>query len=244
LLESIDRIQRPSKLTETIATKLHLLIKEGRLKPGDRLPSEKDLCVAFGVGRSSIREALQALEYSGMVQTRQGIGRFLTKDSFSYPEPANWGQVFDQFPVFELMEARQYLEVVVARLAAQRASEEAIAEMESILKDIKQGAEDDADQFFVAELRFHQTLSRASGNRVLAELVRLVIRRVHGEAERFLRTVPHVARETATLCEGLLMAIADGNSERAGEIMGVHLNSIGDVLRKHSSSEDRYIRDR
>ena len=235
MLESIGKIQRPNKLTEIVIAKLRLLIIEGRLKPGDRLPSEKDLCTAFDVGRSSIREALQCLEHLGLVQSRQGIGRFLAKASPAHAESANWGQIFEQSPVFELMEAREYLEVVVARLAAQRASDEAIAEMELILRDIKDGAVDDPDKFFIAELEFHQALSRASGNRVLAELVRLVIRRVHGEAERFLRTVPHTCRETAEMSEQLLQAIVEGDSERAGEIMVRHLRSVSDVLRKHLS---------
>ena len=237
MLETIDRIERPNKLTETITAKLRALIEQGMLKPGDRLPSEKELCEAFGVGRSSVREALQALAHLGLIRSRQGIGRFLSEDARSYVEAVNWGKVFEQAPIFHLMEARECLEVRVARLAAQRASDEAISGLERILADVKDGGANDADKFFGAELEFHEALSQATGNQVLAEMVRMVVRRVHGEAERFLRTVPHTSQETARLFEALLSAIKDGDSERAGELMEQHLGTVNTVLKELSSKE-------
>ncbi|NPV70382.1 MAG: FadR family transcriptional regulator [Firmicutes bacterium] len=244
MLETIDRIPKPSKLAETIAGKIRSLIQAGRLEPGERLPSEKELCEAFGVGRSSVREALQALEHLGLIESRQGVGRFLSKESQALASSLNWNAALDNAPVFELMEAREFLEGLVASLAAQRASDDDIGGLESTLATMKASLGVDTDKFFRAELDFHSGISRACNNAVISELVNVVMLRVHGDAEKFMRTVPETSVVTVNLFSDLLNAIRDGDPVKAGDLMREHLQSVRLILARQNQAYGNGATDR
>lgn len=229
-MNTIDRIPKPSKITETIAGEIRRLIELGKLAPGERLPSEKELSEAFGVGRSSVREALQALEHLGLIQSRQGIGRFLSPDAQALCSSLNWNMVLEHAPVFELMEAREHLEALAAGLAARRASDEDIATLEAMLKGME--GITDLDAWFRADMAFHLAISKTCKNSVISELVNQLMHRVYGEAERFARTAPDTAAASMRLFNGVLAAIKDGDGDGAAALMKEHLQSVRVSLAK------------
>jgi GntR family transcriptional repressor for pyruvate dehydrogenase complex len=235
LIDNIGRLRKPSKITEMITDKIREMIEEGVLKPGDKLPTEKELCEGFGVGRSSVREALQSLEFLGLVESRPGIGRFLSHDSAVLIDSQNWRLTLEQAPTFELMEARRILEVTTARLAAERATDEVIARLESILGAMKDVMDDDMDMFFKKELDFHLTLAGACQNAVLTELVNILIHRVNKNAERFLRTLTYTFEKTVRQFEAILKALQDGDPILAGDSMHEHLDIVRDALSKEKT---------
>src|SRR5690554_3440569 len=99
------------------------LILEGTFRPGERLPSEKDLAVRFGVSRPALREALRTLNGLGLVtQTREGAV-VSTRDERFFAEPLSWLLLLNRVTVRELFEARKVLEVQIVGLAAHRATE-------------------------------------------------------------------------------------------------------------------------
>lgn len=237
MINGIDRIVKPSKLTQTIADKLRSMIADGVLKPGDKLPTEKELCDGFGVGRSSVREALGSLEHMGLIESRPGVGRFLSADAMSFLESFEWGQLLERASLFDLMEARRYLEVVVAKLGAERATDEIIASLERCLQDMEASSGKDLDAFFAHELQFHLSLSKACQNSVLTELVNALIHRVSGDAKRFLKTLPYTCDATLSQFRAILKAFKDGDPDLAGESMATHLDLVREVLKKGSNEE-------
>lgn len=237
MINGIDRIVKPSKLTQTITDKLRSMIAEGILKPGDRLPTEKELCDGFGVGRSSVREALGSLEHMGLIESRPGVGRFLAADAVSALESFEWSQQLERASTFDLMEARKYLEVIVARLAAERATDEIIERLDALVEAMEAAGSGDLDAFFEHELRFHLTLSTACGNSVLTELVNALIHRVSGNATRFFKTLPYTCEATLTQFKSIVQALKDGNPDLAGESMTTHLDLVHEVLNKGTSGD-------
>lgn len=208
------------------------MIASGELKPGEKLPSEKVLCESFGVSRSSVREALQSLEHVGLVESRPGAGRFLSPDADSLHESLNYGQMLERASVLELIEARLYLEVIVARLAAERATDEGIAALESCLKEMEEYRESDLDRWFEAEQQFHLALSNSCRNSILTELGTLLMHRVAGQAERFMRTVPYTFKVTAGQFRRVVSALKEGDPDEAGEAMREHLELTRSLLHR------------
>src|SRR2546426_928581 len=127
---------KSTRIYEEIVRQVKQMIAEGRLKSGDRLPPERDLAEKFVVSRSSVREALRALESLGLVEIRAGEGTFVREVSVeSLIEPLALMMVAQREAIAELFEARRLLEPGIAALAASRATLEEVAEMERILEE-------------------------------------------------------------------------------------------------------------
>jgi len=214
------------------------MIEEGVLKPGDKLPTEKELCEGFGVGRSSVREALQGLEYMGLIESRPGVGRFLSSDSDVLLNSENWRLTLDQASVFELMEARRILEVSPVELAAQRATDEVIANLENILDVMREVMDSDMDLFFEKELELHLALAAACENSVLTELINSLIRKVSKHSERFLRTLPYTFERTVDQFDAIIKALKEGDPVLAREKMDEHLDLVRYALGKEKGHEE------
>ena len=125
---------RRDKVYEAVARQLETLILE-KLKPGDKLPPERELAEMFAVSRSSIRDAIRSLELSGLVEPRQGVGTVVcevTADSLLNPLVNALKR--RQELVSELLEVRKMIEPPLAARAATHASEDEIKEMEDILR--------------------------------------------------------------------------------------------------------------
>jgi GntR family transcriptional repressor for pyruvate dehydrogenase complex len=127
---------KSTRIYEEIVRQVKQLIGEGRLKSGDRLPPERDLAEKFMVSRTSVREALRALQSRGLIEIRAGEGAFIRDVSVeTLIEPLALVILPHREAVGELFEARRLLEPAIAALAARRATREEIQEMERILED-------------------------------------------------------------------------------------------------------------
>ena len=114
------------------------LISRDVLKPGDRLPSERELCKRLGVGRSSLREALRSLAVMGIIDGRVGDGTFVSNSNKRYLEKTlQWGLLLDRKRVQDLIETRLMLESQTAFLAAQRVTPENIKTIEETLRGME-----------------------------------------------------------------------------------------------------------
>lgn len=153
------------RLYESITRALEQAIEVGRYRPGDRLPSERELSDQFGVSRPVVREAIIVLELRGLVQRRHGAGVYVAPKAslqLSPPDEADGP--------FEVTEARRLLEGEVAALAASTASDQQIAELEAILARIGDMRSDQPTRER-ADRAFHVALARATGNDVLVGLI-------------------------------------------------------------------------
>src|SRR5882762_440979 len=153
------------KLYQQVASTIMASIIGGNYKPGERLPSERDLAVAFKVSRPTIREAMIALEIRGLAESRHGSGIYVTDQP-----PAQVGPGDLDIGAFELTEARRLFEGEAAALAATQVSEECIEELERIIAEM----EDEnarGQQDWTADRRFHIAIARATRNTAIATVI-------------------------------------------------------------------------
>lgn len=163
-LEPIAPREAPS--TE-VARRLLDYLLSGKVRTGERIPSERQLAAQLGVGRSAVRDALRPLLLLGVVEARQGDGTYLRQpESSLLPQAVEWGLLLGEHTTNDLVEARAYIEVALAELAAGRRSDADLERMESFLAAMGRSGVSGAE-FNEADLAFHLALAEASGNTVL-----------------------------------------------------------------------------
>ena len=159
------------KIYEEIVDQIRELVARGELKPGDRLPSERDLVERLKVSRASIREALSALELMGLLEVRSGEGTFVRKmRSESVVAPLAWMLTMEKGTVLELLEIRKILEVQAVGMAAERAEVEDFKELSAaldLLRDDLTSPTSDGS----ADHSFHYAITRATKNKIMIRLM-------------------------------------------------------------------------
>lgn len=153
-------------LTKTLISVLKGLMSDGSLALGSRLPPERELAERFGVHRSSLRQALKALETIGVLTQRVGDGTYLTSDAASIlSAPLEFMIIVDGISFTELMEARLIVEPELAARAAERATSNDLINLRAALDAMKASRRDRAVRA-QHDLTFHETIAHASANRV------------------------------------------------------------------------------
>lgn len=163
-----------TSLSDGIVEQVVDLISRDVLKPGDRLPSERELCKRLGVGRSSLREALRSLAVMGIIDGRVGDGTFVSNNNKRYLEKTlQWGLLLDRKRVQDLIETRLMLESQTAFLAAQRVTTENIDAIEETLRGMEASIAA-PDKYLEFDLQFHLTIARATQNSILYSLLSMI----------------------------------------------------------------------
>lgn len=163
-----------TSLSEEIAGQIMHLVSTGDLMPGQKLPSERELRVRFGVGRSSLREALRCLSIVGVLETRVGEGTFLAlnRDKF-IGKVLEWRVATERRNVENLMKVRLALETETVSNAAIHTSDEQIEELEEALRRMKQSI-GHAPQFVEDDVAFHLVIAKVSSNDLIFDLLSLI----------------------------------------------------------------------
>jgi GntR family transcriptional regulator, transcriptional repressor for pyruvate dehydrogenase complex len=229
--DSMRPVVRTSLSDEIIAQILDL-IKRSVLAPGDRLPPERELCKRFGVGRSSLREALRSLSAMGILDGRVGEGTFVNDNHQFLEKALQWGLLLDRKKVQDLIETRLMLESENAFWAAQRAQDEDLRAIEEALVEMKRALGTSVD-FLAADLRFHLAVAAATQNTILASLLEATRGYLQEWIERSLAE-PTRAQARARLSleqHGRIVgALRAGDGQAAREAMREHLLSSGEDL--------------
>ena len=158
------------KVYMKIVEQVRDLIKEGKLKPGDKLPPEQVLAEKFGTSRPSVREALSALEILGITESRGGKGNFI-KDNLNFPlYEQKFRELEEEESPFELLEARKVLETEIVGLAAKNATEEEIVTIQGSLNKMK-GAVTNIPEIMEFDREFHINIARAAHNSLLFSMM-------------------------------------------------------------------------
>lgn len=209
---------------ELVAENLIREIVAGRLRPGDVLPTERELTEAYRVGRSSVREALRILESRGVIQVA-GHGAFTVSEGDALLNtPLQLLLSMDAADIRELFEIRRILEAETAGLAALRRSEADLGQLEASV-DRMQGSLDSAEAYVEADLGFHITICRATGNRMASYLMNS-IRRVLHETLMSVVLIPGSAQRSLEQHRLILAAIAEGDAADARRRMLEHLGRV------------------
>jgi DNA-binding FadR family transcriptional regulator len=227
---SVKRVQRKPHLAEHLVTALSNEIASGRLRHGDRLPTEQFLAENFGVSRNVVREAIASLRSQGLVQSRQGIGAFVT---VAQAETEALGPVSVQLlegdnTIRNMFEVRAALESQAAALAAAGMTARKLAAIRDAVERMRfEGAPTAAT--VNADLDFHRSVAAASGNDYLEAMIRTVLEPMRPLiAANFSRhgpmfgNIPHAARDEH---EALVQAFIDKDAALARRLMGEHIVS-------------------
>jgi GntR family transcriptional regulator, transcriptional repressor for pyruvate dehydrogenase complex len=210
-----------SKLAETVAQ--HILEVVRDQPPGTRLPTEKELMASLGVGRSTVREALKGLALVGVLEIRHGQGAFVADFAPTLPI----GLELQSAAAQELQEARGIIEIDIARLAAERRTEEWVTEMETLLDN--HGRTLEARRRPVLEAsRFHVLVAEAADNSVLAAVVRPFFRLMIQGGPAFYETIDGYAEWELSEHRSIFEAIREGDPDLAAERMRSHVNAMSE----------------
>lgn len=216
------------KIYEEIVEQLKDMITRGELKPGNKLPSERDMAESLGVSRASVREALTALEAIGILDIRPGDGTFVkqTSDSETF-EPLALVLAVEQNPGAQLMEVRRVLETEMAALAAERATQDNLDKIEESLEIMKIAAS--TQEAVKADLGFHFAIAEATHNTILLRIMNTVADLMHNsfrsDREKLYST-PRKANKIINEHDAIYQAIKERNPEKSRKKMLEHINNI------------------
>jgi GntR family transcriptional regulator, transcriptional repressor for pyruvate dehydrogenase complex len=225
------------KIYEEIADQIKRQIESGRFRPGDKLPSTKELSDMLQVGRSTVREALSALKAMGLVESRQGEGSFVRSIEPGQVElPSMNAILLSREAVVELIEARKALEIANAGLAAERRSAEQLSELERILQDMESHV-GDMEGGESADIEFHLSLAKATGNTIMIRLIDSISTPI-AEAIRETRRLQlyankEQARQLLKEHTDIVESIRKGDNLGAQAAMRTHLMHVEDVLLRY-----------
>jgi GntR family transcriptional repressor for pyruvate dehydrogenase complex len=230
---------KSTRIYEEIVRQVKQLIAEGRLKTGDRLPPERELAEKFVVSRTSVREALRALESLSLIEIRPGEGTFVREVSVdALVGPLALMMTSQREAIGELFEARRVLEPAIAALAASRATPDEVQEMERILES--QAREVAAGRTGLAEdAAFHTAVGAAAHNRAITRIVHAIMDLLTQSREESLNTPGRPTRSHQDH-RRILQAIAKRNPSAARQAMLDHLVAVeGLVLGTASERSER-----
>lgn len=216
---------KKTRIYEEIVEKVKGMVEQGMLNSGDQLPSERELSEVFKVSRSSVREALRALESQGFLESRQGDGTYIaSRPVEDLVDPFAEVIFTEKDGQMELFEMRRLIEPQLACLAAERATPEDIAEMEEILKQQQEQVSRGEPGTEIDKL-FHDKLSMATKNTILIRIMDTVMDFLTESREKSLQTEGRPWKSLSRHRE-ILAAIKAGDKEQAANIMREHLEDI------------------
>ncbi len=165
-METVSRVN----LSELVADKIRQDIVSGKLSAGDRLPTHEELCKRWGVSRVTVREALNKLQATGLLEIHQGRGTYVRQaNQVFFNKHFETHLILDRDTILSLLEARRYIETTLVRLATQRGNDREIGVVEDILQHMQSVvAEDDALQFAVIDFQFHKAIAFMAKNKFLS----------------------------------------------------------------------------
>lgn len=218
-------------LAQQVARHLMRLVVEGRLKPGQKLPNERELAKSLGVARPTLREALNALQMMNVVTVRHGGATQVADLSpESLIEPFELMCCVGTISAESIMEVRASLEAGIARLAAECAGAEEIAGMHAALESGAR-AIDDPDGFLEADIGFHGLILDAAGNPMFASLMAAVARLGRASREKTVR-VKAIRKAAIVEHRAILDAIRNGDGEAASSAMFTHMRNVAASYRR------------
>jgi GntR family transcriptional repressor for pyruvate dehydrogenase complex len=228
--EAIRKSTAPEMVVEQILEKL----ETGELLPGGQLPSQRELAQLFGVGRSSVREATNALVVMGYIEVIQGRGTFIRQQlPGTDPSTTKLKNALAAGNIFVLMEARELLECKSCELAAERADGSHLRPLEEALDEARAAGPEDYPSFLDADLKFHYALAEATDNEVICEMMKLVIEKVLAHHSRFrTKYLSAKFREfSVESAQQVIACVRAGDGARAAEWMRRHLDAIRGELK-------------
>ena len=226
-MTGLKTIEKASVKDQTLE-QLKNYILSGVVQLGERLPSERALADALGVGRYSVREALKVLEAVGLVQSRVGEGTFLTTNT-----GASFGQILGLSlatwggTIIEILDAREMIEAEAARSAAARATPAQLAQIARELETMSNTAE--AREYLKADMNYHRRIGAASHNAIISQFVNNLIDLLEEVLQESQSDALPTQAEGGGTHQEIYNALVAGDPDSAGELMRSHIHFSSEV---------------
>jgi GntR family transcriptional repressor for pyruvate dehydrogenase complex len=216
------RAARNGLMTEQVVNQVRVMIQNGKLRPGDRLPPERELARQLGISRASLRAGLRFLAAIGVLTSRHGSGTYIADGPPALAsEPLSMLSALHGFTTEKMFEARRFVEVAVAGLAAEHATDD---QMRIMAEEVTEtyAALDNPQEYLVHDFGFHRAVAAASGNPILATLMEMVADILY---QRRCKTIDRSRdlRESVEMHRRIYRAIRARNPEAARAAMSEHL---------------------
>lgn len=241
-----QRLGAVTRVSDAIAAELESRILEGSLRPGDRLPGERDLAVELGVSRPSLREAIHKLVNKGMLSTRHGGGTYVT-DRMVAPFVDPWQEMLSGHPDLQgdLLEFRHMLEGQAAYLAAERATDADLERIDAAFLAMSTAyASDDVAASVETDVAFHQAIAEATHNVLIGHLCSSLLRVIHGHVSRNLEHL-HQRPKSWTHLESqhhaIWSAIRERRPEAAAQAARAHMEYVQQSMAEKTKEEERRL---
>jgi GntR family transcriptional repressor for pyruvate dehydrogenase complex len=220
---------KKTKVYEKVAEQIQRLIRDGLLKPGDKLPPERELAETFQVSRSSLRDAIRVLELMGMVEARQGEGTVVREPSAeAVANPLTAALLQQREFVSELLELRGMIEPTLAARAAKHAGTGDLAHLEDILRRQKEKV-DRGELAIEEDSEFHYSIARASNNKVVLRVVDVFMDLLRESRKQSLQGKGRLQKSLASH-QQILAAIARHDAAAAEKAMRRHIQEIEAIV--------------
>ena len=225
--EVIRRNTTPIMIVEQFLKSL----ESGNLVPEQKLPPERELARMFGVGRSSVREAIGVLVVMGYLEVIQGKGTFIRRtaaqrDASSIPLE----NLIRSLPMADLMEAREILELKAVELAAERANSQSLQVMKQAIRAMEESGED-TEAFYQADTEFHHALAESTDNLFISHMLRVLVEQIHPFNVKYMHTSKETKQQTIRTAKRITALIAKGEGPEAQKWMYIHINEVDGSLK-------------
>ncbi|MDQ0396002.1 FadR/GntR family transcriptional regulator [Labrys monachus] len=232
LIRPVSRATLPQEIVKALTD----LIMKRVWKPGDIIPSEKELAIRFQVGRSTVREAVKSLVVIGVLDARPGEGSFVRATSSELLSGAfHWGLLLGERNLDDLVDVRVLVEVECTRRAAERRSPAMLDQLGESIADME-AHQTDHNAFMESDTRFHLAIAQAAQNPIFENIGGTIqsIGRIWYPKTYY---IPETKGLTITEHRAIAEAIAAGDVQAAADAMRAHLVSAGKRLRRILSGE-------
>jgi GntR family transcriptional repressor for pyruvate dehydrogenase complex len=221
--ETFEDTAGQSQLTRHVVDYVRGLIDRGDLRPGDRLPPERELARELKISRSSLRAGIGFLSAMGVLKSKHGAGTFVSNDppALAASSLSVLGALHGFLPL-QMFEARLVLEANVAALAAERATDEHLAELAEEVTEMYASL-DDPQQYLIHDVRFHRMIARAAGNPILGALMETIATNLYDNRRLTVHNSIDL-KESVEMHREIYRAIRSHNPAQAKRAMEEHLN--------------------
>jgi GntR family transcriptional repressor for pyruvate dehydrogenase complex len=231
LTASASATSEKQSLGQQVVSRVLELVRTGNLRPGDRLPPERELIEIFRISRPSLREALRALSILGVVEARHGGGAYVTDlEARTLLAPLDFFLSLSRSNLDDAFESRRIIEVEIARKAAINANAGDLADLRAMI-DAHATVATDPIGFRILDSRFHEKLSAIAGNAVLQHIAYGLYNLGLDIRRRATAELGIIDQSTADHAR-IVAAIAARNPDRAADEMRIHLSHIEDSTRR------------
>lgn len=231
---------KQNRIFQDVVEQIQDAIIQGKLKPGDKLPPERELKEMFKASRGTLREALRILEQKGLITIRTGIAggaevNALTTDQIS--ESLDLLIRYKKVSLKDLAEFREGVEGIVAGLAAERAKNEDITRLEELLAKAKMHLEhgvDNWDEFIEADNQIHLSLAHIAGNHIYESVLTTVYRNINLYFGQFLPRKQELLKENYRDLREIVDAVKNGQAAQAHLLVQNHVYRFNRLMEEHA----------